>query len=168
MIEELEDLRVEALERLSKNGKVVLQEEDVVSEACEEISKASLILAQCFRRRSIHQVDVNAHGLMKRILAWTTILTWVFDTNCPLESELQIEDEPWQPEVRHCGSTTAMMINSKASQIFLGFFLSDQGSDGVDADGTMTGDIFSLIDLMAIRVGSTFKEVLNSEYTLVV
>lgn len=166
--EELEDLVNPVMEavRIKFEDVNIMQEEDLVTYACLSITETTSEIAKAFVTKDVQtaagkRIVTNNLG---RIICWTVALSWLLDVGTPLREELQDKESPWQPEVRHDGILATTMIQYKTTQLMLDYFLAkkeppEEGEE--DPDFLLVSDIFSLVEVLALRLNIKFEDLLN-------
>lgn len=166
--EELEDLINPVMEavRIKFEDVHIMQEEDLVTYACLSITETTSEIAKAFVTKDVQTTSGKklVTNNLAKILCWTVALSWLLEVGTPLREELQDKDSPWQPEVRQDGILATTMIQYKTTQLMLDYFLAEKEPvvEGEDhPDFILVTDIFSLVEVLALRLNIKFEDLLN-------
>lgn len=164
-ISELEDLQVSALDSIQsefKGAKDILEEE-VIAKAATNVSIDISELINYFQPGSKKNEAAKKKVISKlhNILKWVSICAFVLKVDCPLIQDLEDQEGgDWPDEVLQCGVLASMAIQNKISEFTLDYFLVEQSEMRASEENLL--DIITLVDILAQRLGITFKEVLVS------
>lgn len=157
---ELEELQVRVVDTLGRQfpGVKHIQEDDVVSKACVEMTVQVTELVKLFSKKESDLEQALTH--LKTLLSWVILYSYVIQVECPLNKEIVEGAEVWPNEVIHCGILSSLMLQGKLSELTLDYFLLESAS--MESKEDLVLDILSLIHVLAERTGYSFEEVIGS------
>ncbi len=159
---ELEDLQIKAMSMLPDIFKQSeIQEEDVVTFIASSLSTSTSLIIHMFSVREVDEKIVKTN--LYSILFWTSVYAHILNITLPYREDLMSVEsaDPWPDEVLHCGILASLMLQYKASELTLDYYLSEKHD--IEEMQSCLWDVVSLVDVLAERIGVTFKEVLNNK-----